>query len=1061
MPKPIFISYARATNLAAARTLFEAFGGADGEAFLDTTDIAQGEQFPRALIDAIWNARVFVALIDDAYFTRWMCLRELRTALAPVDALLGQSDTRSSEIETLLRHIVLAIPEAGQLSFLENLPAELRSTNWPNTSRTTDVVALIRQRLSMVPASIGVHLTTPESRGIKELFLSETALPPARRITSPHFPSSFPSSLNDRFVGRADDLFRIHFTLATLRGEPTSSASLSGSVEAGGGFGKTRLALEYVWRFGPAYYPGGIFWLTADQDEAGLESQFHGMLTELRPDTPPLPIIRESQRVLRQELCSALRVAADRGAVLFVVDNLPEANSEFSPRPIEDYCPALGIVTTLITTRSHLAEPSVRPLSIDVLNRAASISMLTAGTDQRGALTEDQWSAIAEWVGDLPLALEILNRALSFRAISPSELLSRAREESPTKELTRQMDALRTQIPISSLRGVAEALAISYESLTPMVRRTANLLSWFSSEPLPIELFRALGSDSSSGSVRTALIAHSIISPYQRSESGVEMIGTMHRIIADYIRCRVRTPRVELAKICTAILTVMTKDWCADPKQWPLMNACLPHASAVFWRVQSQEEVTFATQLNRLFRRAVRLSSEELLSQITWVGINIATLLLRQMALTEHRRFADAVVQFTQKQLGSSSDEFQFALLLQADGFREGGDAKRARTIEEEVVGNFAQMHGPGEDRTMIAKNNLAISLYQTGEPTRAQHLMEEVLAHDRELFGEGDRETITAMHNLSGFLRANGEIERAKALAQRAWDLYRQVMGEAHPDTLRTMGFVADDQDDPRQRIEMRRELLRLHENSTGLDHPMALNALVKYGALLLDACEYGEARRCFEDAVDRNCRVNGLEHTSTLTAQYYLARALDSLGEYAAARKLFEETLELDRRVRGPENRSTLTTMYNLALTLDHLGEYPRAKKLFEDTLQLEQQVRGPENPSTLTTMHHLALTLDHLGECAAARQLFEETLELDRRVRGPQHPRTLTTMHDLAVTLDHLGEYAAARQLFEETLELDRHVRGPEHPKTLITMKNLELTLGHLATQPGASKLLEASE
>ena len=288
---------------------------------------------------------------------------------------------------------------------------------------------------------------------------------------------------------------------------------------------------------------------------------------ELQPNTPILSVFRESQRNVRQELCSALRIAADRGAVLFVVDNLPEPNSEFALRPMKDYCPGLGIVTTLITTRSHLAEPSIQQLSIGVLHRSASISMLTAGTDQRGALTTDQWSAITEWVGDLPLALEILNRALSFRAISPSELLSRAREGNPTKVLARQMDALRGQIAEGSLRGVAEALAISYESLTPKERKTANLLAWFSSEPLPLELFRALGSESSTGSTRTALVAHSILSPYQQSEAGVEMLGTMHRITADYIRSRVRTPRVELGRICTAILSVMTQERCADPKQ--------------------------------------------------------------------------------------------------------------------------------------------------------------------------------------------------------------------------------------------------------------------------------------------------------------------------------------------------------------------------------------------------------------------------------------------------------------------------------------------------------------
>src|SRR2546422_3529761 len=40
------------------------------------------------------------------------------------------------------------------------------------------------------PTSIGAHLATAESYRIKELFLSETALPQARRITAPHYPRS-------------------------------------------------------------------------------------------------------------------------------------------------------------------------------------------------------------------------------------------------------------------------------------------------------------------------------------------------------------------------------------------------------------------------------------------------------------------------------------------------------------------------------------------------------------------------------------------------------------------------------------------------------------------------------------------------------------------------------------------------------------------------------------------------------------------------------------------------------------------------------------------------------
>jgi hypothetical protein len=208
LAKPIFISYARSTNAVAANTLFEALGGAEGDAFLDRTDIALGEHFPRALIEAIWDARIFVAFIDDVYLTRWVCLRELRTALAPLDALSSQSTTAVPEKDPLLRHIVLAIPNSGSSNLLENLPAELRNANWPTSSQIADLVELLHHRLRSVSLPIRAHLDVRESLGVRELFLAETALPPPRRISCPRFPSNFPPSLNDRFVGRTDDLFR-------------------------------------------------------------------------------------------------------------------------------------------------------------------------------------------------------------------------------------------------------------------------------------------------------------------------------------------------------------------------------------------------------------------------------------------------------------------------------------------------------------------------------------------------------------------------------------------------------------------------------------------------------------------------------------------------------------------------------------------------------------------------------------------------------------------------------------------------------------------------------------
>src|SRR5882762_6346957 len=90
------------------------------------------------------------------------------------------------------------------------------------------------------------------------------------------------ASIGADFVGRADALWRIHHLLSTLRGD-VGAAALTGAIEGGGGFGKTRLATEYLHRFGPGSYPGGLFWVNAEQS-LRLEEQLHGVLVTLRPE---------------------------------------------------------------------------------------------------------------------------------------------------------------------------------------------------------------------------------------------------------------------------------------------------------------------------------------------------------------------------------------------------------------------------------------------------------------------------------------------------------------------------------------------------------------------------------------------------------------------------------------------------------------------------------------------------------------------------------------------------------------------------------------------------------
>ncbi|MFL5353503.1 TIR domain-containing protein [Archangium sp.] len=92
-----------------------ALGGPGGQAFLDTTDIDVEEHFPRHLVEALFDARVVVLFVDEAYFQSWYCRWELRAALAPLLALAPGAS--KEEKQSALAHLVVALPPAGRSTF--------------------------------------------------------------------------------------------------------------------------------------------------------------------------------------------------------------------------------------------------------------------------------------------------------------------------------------------------------------------------------------------------------------------------------------------------------------------------------------------------------------------------------------------------------------------------------------------------------------------------------------------------------------------------------------------------------------------------------------------------------------------------------------------------------------------------------------------------------------------------------------------------------------------------------------------------------------------------------
>jgi hypothetical protein len=136
---------------------------------------------------------------------------------------------------------VIALGEGVGSEELQNLPPFLRNTQWPTASATPELMKEAQRRLLTRPKRLIDHLDAIDAHDILETLIGEAGLPPPSSLVGiPLFypKGQFPVLLGDRFLGRADDLSRIHSELSVMRGSPATSAAPTVRISAEEASGK-------------------------------------------------------------------------------------------------------------------------------------------------------------------------------------------------------------------------------------------------------------------------------------------------------------------------------------------------------------------------------------------------------------------------------------------------------------------------------------------------------------------------------------------------------------------------------------------------------------------------------------------------------------------------------------------------------------------------------------------------------------------------------------------------------------------------------------------------------
>jgi len=769
----VFLSYARSQSRDEAEAARDALDTAlgSGRTYLDTRDAPLDERFPDDIRRALLGSRVVVAFVGETYFRKWWCLKEWHLALSPY--VWGRHPTRDAKAAAL-RHVVIALP-APNMAEAEwrLLPPDAQERTTVRAAEMAALVDLIRRRLAERTETLAQGL---ERIGVlaevTEAFGSEEAIPPARATNRcRQYPISLPASLQKKFVGRADDLWRTH-TLLVAGSAPAEFAPTSVAVRAFAGVGKTTIAREYLHRFGATHFRGGLFWIDASESGESLARQHHGIWKALDDSAPSFEAIegelKDPRRVaaeIAKALERALHAIPAEERVLVVVESVPEERAGTTELAV--WCPASEKVSLLATSRAGMPGVAER-LDLDVLDPSSAIALLTRRA-ARGELQHAEWVRIVEWVGRLPQALVLLSEALGRSVLRPRELLGHASGTGALPALDAQVAALDGLVPEAARRGIAQAFALSCDLLPEAARRAAQRLAWFAPAPMPDVLVDAVLAGVEGAAVgrdRGVLSERSFI-----ARDGSPPMWRMHRLLAEFLR-RDGDAESHWLAAARALGTILTDERCKDHLLRDENACCIPPATMLVDRHPPTSRGGLDAVGDVLHALGSGLDALGGISESP-VALELAASAHRSALEVRTRERVPLDWAGTQNNLGT---------VLWRLGEREEGTAR----LEEAAAAYRSALEVRTRERVPLdwaaTQNNLGTVLWRLGGREEGTARLKEAAAAYRSALEVYTRERVPlnwalTQNNLGTALRSLGEREAGTARLEEAAAAYRSAL--------------------------------------------------------------------------------------------------------------------------------------------------------------------------------------------------------------------------------------------------------------------------------------------
>lgn len=675
--------------------------------------------------------------------------------------------------------------------------------------------------------------------------------------------------VSSRFVGRESLLSDLAERLTDAdAAAPTQVEALHGL----GGVGKTRVAIEYAHRYRERY---DVVWWVRAENPLTLLGDYAGLA-----DALALPDHMERAQDARAAAVRAWLESHPRWLLVF--DNAP------SPASISGVLPQGRNGHVVIASRQHGGwRGTADPVTIGVWSRKESLGFLSQRTGDSDATAAE---AVAEALGDLPLALEQAAAYVDSTQISLAGYLSRLESKAPA--------LFQRGSPSGYEHTIATTWELAFAQLEQDPGCAALLFccAFFAPERIPRELFLSravadgvfIGDDGELAldDAISRILAFSLLIADETTLS-------MHRLVQHVIRNRLNDHRDQWLGTAQRLLVEEFPENGNDPRTWPTCERLLPHAG--------------------ISGSAPQIASAETAVLLARVGRYLGGRGEYRVAVEVLERALEAARQVYGRQ---HPETLSYGNNL-AGAYRAAGRLGEAILLLEETLSASVRILGPEHVDTLTFRNNLGTAYDTAGRFAEAIPLFEETLGARVRILGPEHPDTLVTRNNLASAYQAVRRFADAIPPLEETLGARLRILGPEHPDTLTTCNNLAGAYQAAGRLSEatlLYEETLAARERIVGAEHPDTLTSRNNLASAYLAAGRLAEAILLSEETLGARERVLGAEHLDTLTSCNNLAYAYRVAGQPDRAVALYAEALGRAEDTLGGDHPTTKTLRANL---------------------------------------------------------------------------------------------------------------------------------------------------